>query len=145
MTKPLNIAFIKAGWHADIVDQAQVGFEQEMKVENRIFHLDVIKVPGALEMPLVALKLAKTGKYDGIVAVALVVNGGIYRHDFVAQAVVDGLVRAGMDSGVPVFSVSLTPHEFQECPDHIDFFTKHFVKKGAEVARAVMIMADLNV
>ena len=92
-----------------------------------------------------AKKLAQTGKYDGIVCAALVVNGGIYRHEFVAQAVVDGIVQAGMDTGVPVFSVSLTPHEFQETPEHIDFYTKHFVKKGAEAARAAMMMADLDI
>ena len=64
---------------------------------------------------------------------ALVVNGGIYRHEFVAQAVLDGIVRAGMDTGVPVYSVSLTPHEFQETPEHIEFYTKHFSKKDLKL------------
>ncbi|GLQ34717.1 6,7-dimethyl-8-ribityllumazine synthase [Amylibacter marinus] len=140
MTKPLKIAFVKARWHAPIVDQTQIGFEEEMQKAERRCDVKEIHVPGALEMPLVAKKLAETGKYDGIVCAALVVNGGIYRHEFVAQAVVDGLVRAGMDTGVPVYSVSLTPHEFQETPDHIEFYTKHFVKKGAEAARAVLAM-----
>jgi len=140
MTRPLKIAFVKARWHADIVDQTQVGFEAEMKSQNRDCHLTEVHAPGALEMPLVAKKLAETGKYDGIVCAALVVNGGIYRHEFVAQAVVDGIVRAGLDTGVPVYSVSLTPHEYQETADHIEFYTKHFVKKGAEAAQAVLAM-----
>lgn len=144
MTKPLNIAFVKARWHAPIVDQAQVGFEKEMKDQGRDCSLKVVEVPGALEMPLVAKKLASTGDYDGVVCVALVVNGGIYRHEFVAQAVVDGLVQAGLETGVPVYSVSLTPHEFQETEDHIAFFTEHFVKKGAEAARAAIIMSDMS-
>lgn len=144
MTKPLKIAYVKARWHADIVKQTQVGFEEEMAKQDRACSLDVVEVPGALEMPFVAKKLAETGKYDGVVCAALVVNGGIYRHEFVASAVVDGIVRAGMDTGVPVFSVSLTPHEFQETPEHIDFYTKHFVKKGAEAARAAIQMADLQ-
>lgn len=144
MTKPLKIAFVKARWHAPIVDQTQIGFEAEMKAQGRDCHLTEVHVPGALEMPLVAKKLAETGKYDGVVCAALVVNGGIYRHEFVAQAVVDGLVRAGMETGVPVYSVSLTPHEFQETPDHIEFYTKHFVKKGAEAARAVLTMDKIE-
>ncbi len=143
LMKKINIAFIRANWHAGIVGQAFDGFAAEMKAQNRPCDIDVVEVPGALEMPLVAQKLANTGKYDAVVAAALVVNGGIYRHEFVAGAVVDGLVRVGLDTGVPVFSVSLTPHEFQETAEHIDFFTRHFVKKGAEAARAVVMMVDL--
>jgi len=145
MTRPLKIAIIKARWHADIVDQIQIGFENEMKHKHRKYDLKEVNVPGALEMPLVAKKLAETGGYDGIICAALVVNGGIYRHEFVAQAVLDGIVRAGMDTGVPVYSVSLTPHEFQETPDHIEFYTKHFFKKGSEVANAVLMMDELDI
>tara|TARA_R110002124_G_scaffold132305_2_gene294824 strand:- start:3564 stop:4001 length:438 start_codon:yes stop_codon:yes gene_type:complete len=145
MTRPLKIAFVKARWHADIVDQTQIGFEAEMKKRGRECQLKEVHAPGALEMPLIAKKMAETGKYDGVVCAALVVNGGIYRHEFVAQAVVDGLVRASLDTGVPVYSVSLTPHEFQESPDHIAFYTKHFVKKGAEAANAVLAMDALDI
>ncbi len=133
MTKPVNIAFIKAQWHAQIVDQSLVGFEQEIEDAN----VDVYNVPGAFEMPLLAKKLAQTGKYDAIVAAALVVDGGIYHHEFVSAAVVDALMQGQMETGVPMFSVSLTPHNFQETPDLIAFFTDHFVKKGQEAAGAV--------
>ena len=141
MTRPLKIAIVKARWHADIVDQIQVGFENEMHNKSRKYDLKEVHVPGALEMPMVAKKLAETGNYDGIICAALVVNGGIYRHEFVAQAVLDGIVRAGMDTGVPVYSVSLTPHEFQETPEHIEFYTKHFFFLFSVVAR-VDLMND---
>ena len=73
-------------------------------------------------------------------AAAFVVDGGIYRHDFVAQAVVDGLMRAGMDSDVPVLSVSLTPHQYQETEHHTAIFKAHFVEKGREAARAALMI-----
>ncbi len=133
MTTPNKIAFIKAQWHANIVDQSLVGFKSEIGDAD----VDVFDVPGAFEMPLLAKKLAQTGKYDAVVAAAFVVNGGIYHHEFVSAAVVDGLMQAQMDTGVPAFSVSLTPHNFQETPDLIKFFTDHFVGKGAEAAKAV--------
>ncbi len=133
MTKPVNIAFIKAQWHAQIVDQSLNGFQQEIGDAN----VDVFDVPGAFEMPLLAKKLAETGKYDAIVAAAFVVDGGIYHHEFVSAAVVDALMQGQMETGVPMFSVSLTPHNFQETPDLIAFFTEHFVKKGQEAAKAV--------
>ena len=86
---PARFAFIKAAWHSDVVGQALKGF---LDVIPR-GQVDVFDVPGAFEMPLLARDLAKTGRYAAVVAAALVVDGGIYRHEFVAQAVVDGLMR----------------------------------------------------
>lgn len=127
-------AFIKANWHSEIVDQALEGFRQVVPAAD----VDVFDVPGAFEMPLLARDLARTGRYAAVVAAALVVDGGIYRHDFVAQAVVDGLMQAGLDAGVPVLSVSLTPHQFQETDHHIGIFKEHFVTKGREAAQAAL-------
>lgn len=137
MTKLLKIAFIKARWHAEIVDQALVGFEADMDSVDATVQITSFDVPGAFEMPLLAKKLGASGDYDAIVCAALVVDGGIYRHDFVAAAVVNGLMEAQMCTGVPTFSVSLTPHHFQPSAEHIGFYTEHFVKKGAEAAQAV--------
>lgn len=127
-------AFVKANWHSDIVDQALVGFTELIPADQ----VDVFDVPGAFEMPLLAKDLAATGKYAAIACAAFVVDGGIYRHDFVAQAVVDGLMRAGLDTGVPVLSVSLTPHQYQETETHNAFFKDHFVLKGREAASAAL-------
>ena len=135
---PTRYAFVKANWHSDIVTQSLVGFQELIPPEQ----IDVFDVPGAFELPLRARDLAKTGHYGAIIAAAFVVDGGIYRHDFVAQAVVNGLMQAGLDSGVPVLSVSLTPHHFQETPHHIGIFKTHFVEKGREAARAALMLTD---
>ena len=131
---PTRYAFVKANWHAEIVDQALAGFSELINPAQ----IDVFDVPGAFEMPLLARDLAATGRYAAVACAALVVDGGIYRHDFVAQAVVDGLMRAGLDTGVPVLSVSLTPHHFQPTPHHIGVYKAHFVEKGREAAQAAL-------
>ena len=105
-----RFAFVNANWHADIVAKALEGFIQVVPLED----VDVFDVPGTFELPLLARDLASTGRYAAVVAAVFVVDGFIYRHDFVANAVVGGLMRAGFDSGVPVLSVSLTPHQYQE-------------------------------
>ena len=133
---PTRYAFIKANWHADIVDRALDGFCELIPAEQ----VDVYDVPGAFEMPLLARDLAASGRYAAVVAAAFVVDGGIYRHDFVAQAVVDGLMRAGMDSGVPVLSVSLTPHQYRESEHHTQIFRSHFIEKGREAAQAALVI-----
>lgn len=145
MTKPLNIAFIKACWHAEIVDRALEGFQADMDRAGTACNVTTFDVPGAFEMPLLAKKLGQTGRYDAIVAAALVVDGGIYRHDFVAQAVVSGLMQAQMETGVPTFSVSLTPHHFHASEEHHGFYHEHFVKKGAEAANAVRQITALQI
>ncbi|UWP88687.1 6,7-dimethyl-8-ribityllumazine synthase [Aliiroseovarius crassostreae] len=133
-------AFIKAAWHADIVDQALLGFQEKIRPDQ----VDVFTVPGAFEMPLLAKKLAASGRYGAIAAAALVVDGGIYRHDFVAASVVDGLMQAGLETGVPVLSVSLTPHHFQPTDHHIEIYKAHFVTKGREAAEAALQITALH-
>ncbi|KIN62615.1 6,7-dimethyl-8-ribityllumazine synthase [Sulfitobacter noctilucicola] len=135
---PARFAFIKARWHADIVDRSLDGFTETIPADQ----IDVFDVPGAFEMPLMAQKLAATGKYSAIVCAAFVVDGGIYRHDFVASAVVDGLMRVGLDTGVPVLSVSLTPHHYQETDHHNAIYREHFVVKGREAASAALQTLD---
>jgi 6,7-dimethyl-8-ribityllumazine synthase len=129
-------AFIKANWHADIVDRALDGFCEVIPADQ----VDVFDVPGAFEMPLLARDLAQSGRYRAVACAAFVVDGGIYRHDFVAQSVVDGLMRAGLDTGVPVLSVSLTPHQYQETDHHNAIYRAHFVEKGREAAQAARMI-----
>ena len=133
-------AFIKAQWHADIVDQALDGFLESIQADS----VDTYDVPGAFELPLLARDLASTGRYDAVICAAFVVDGGIYRHDFVASAVVDGLMRAGLDSGVPVLSVSLTPHNYQDTDHHNAIYRAHFVEKGREAANAALSITALR-
>ncbi len=132
-----RIAFVHACWHQSIVDRGRDGFIAEMK---RLGHgdasIDAYPVPGSLEIPLHAKLLAASGDYDAIVAAGFVVDGGIYRHDFVAQSVIDGLMRVQLDTDIPVLSMVLTPQRFHEHAEHIEFFTTHMVSKGAEAARA---------
>ena len=139
MTPP-RFAFIKANWHADIVDRALDGFLTEIPAEQ----VTVYDVPGAFEMPMLAQKLALSGDFDAIACAALVVDGGIYRHDFVASAVVDGLMRVGLDTQVPVLSVSLTPHQFHETDHHKAIFRAHFVTKGVEAAKAALALVNVQ-
>ena len=110
-----RIAFIQASWHKDIVDQSRLGFIEGLAALGvNADQVDFFDVAGAYEIPLHAKLLARSGRYAGIVGAALVVDGGIYRHDFVAPAVIDGMMRVQLDTEVPVFSVVLTPHHFHE-------------------------------
>jgi 6,7-dimethyl-8-ribityllumazine synthase len=134
-SKPQRVAFVQACSHREVVDHARVAFVKEIKARH-IDNVDIFEVPGSLEIPLHAQILAKARRYTAIVAAGLVVDGGIYRHEFVADAVIKGLLEVQLRTEVPVFSAVLTPQQFHESEVHREFFSKHFVLKGIEVAEA---------
>jgi 6,7-dimethyl-8-ribityllumazine synthase len=135
-----RIAVVSASWHRDIVERAHEGIKAELARRglDAAATLTHFAVPGAFEIPLHAKRLAQSGCFDAVIACALVVNGGIYRHEFVTSAVIDGLMRVQLDTGVPVFSAVLTPRDFHDHEEHRSFFAAHFVKKGEEVASACL-------
>lgn len=134
-----RVAFIQSCWHRDIVDQARAAFDERIKKESEgKLTVDYFEVPGALELPLQVQILAKSGRYSAVVAAGLIVDGGIYRHEFVASAVLDALVRIQLETEVPVLSAVLTPQRFHEHDDHRRFFRQHFITKGTEVADACL-------
>ena len=140
-----KIAFIQARWHAQIVDQCREAFLEEIaRLSGGAVTVEVFDVPGAFEIPLQARSLARSGRYGAIVGAAFVVDGGIYRHDFVAETVVAALMQAQMETDVPVLSAVLTPHHFHESEEHRRFFREHFKVKGREAAEACMAVMKLR-
>lgn len=134
---PGRIAFVQANWHKEIVGQSRKAFLDELHATTSgEFAVDVIDVPGAFEIPLQAKLLARSGRYAAIVAAGFVVDGGIYRHEFVADAVISGLMQVQLETEVPVISAVLTPQQFHDHDDHKRFFQDHFVIKGREAAQA---------
>ena len=141
--KTQRIAFVQSGWHQDIVNQGRDAFLAEIARRGvPRASVDIYTVPGAFEIPLHAKLLAKTGRYAAIVACGFIVDGGIYRHEFVASAVINALMSVQLETEVPVFSCVLTPQHFHEHADHRGFFIQHFLVKGTEVATACLDALD---
>ena len=133
-----RIAFIQACWHRDIVDRCKTAFLAEIVKAAPAPEVELFEVPGVFEIPLHAQLLAKSGRYDAIVATGFIVDGGIYRHEFVSTAVIDALMRVQLDTEVPVISAVLTPQRFHEHEAHTAFFRDHFLVKGKEAAEAAL-------
>ena len=133
-----RICFIHASWHVDIVEGLKDNFlEKSAEFGLASSQVDVIAVPGSLEIPLQAQLRAKTGLYDAIVVAGFVIDGGIYRHDFVAQAVLDSVMKIQLEQEMPIIYAVLTPHHFHDNSTHEAFFADHLKKKGVEAANAL--------
>src|SRR3954466_713085 len=136
-SKAQRVAFVQSSWHRAVVEQCRIAFLEEIEARNIArAQIDFFEVPGSFEIPLHAQLLAKTRRYTAIVAAGLVVDGGIYRHEFVADTVIKALMDVQLRTEVPVFSAGLTPQQFHETEVHYDFFHRHFAIKGVEVAAA---------
>ena len=132
-----RIALVRAGVHQEIVEQGVDGFFSSLEeCGYAVDRTEVFSVPGALEIPLQAKYLAATGRFSAIVAMAFVVDGGIYRHEFVAGTVIDALMQVQLESSVPILSAVLTPQQFHDHAEHRGFFREHFRSKGREVGNA---------
>jgi 6,7-dimethyl-8-ribityllumazine synthase len=132
-----RLAFVGARWHADLIESCRTEFLAEgERLGTPSAQVDLFEVAGAFEIPLMTKRLAATGRYRAVVCSALVVDGGIYRHEFVAAAVIDGLMSVQLETEVPVISVVLTPQSFHEHETHRDFFREHLRTKGREAAQA---------
>jgi len=143
MTPTKKIAYVQAAWHTDITDRCKQAFTAELaKRRYDANDVDFFSAPGSLEMPLMAKKLAKTGKYAAVCVSGLVVDGGIYRHEFVAQAVLHGIVQTSLETEVPILSAVLTPHHFHDHADHQEFFRVHMATKGKELADACLSIIE---
>jgi 6,7-dimethyl-8-ribityllumazine synthase len=95
----------------------------------------VVPVPGAFELPLAAMALAKTRRYSCIVALGAVIRGETPHFDYVASEAASGLQLAGIETGVPVAFGVLTVDNEQQARERLD--------KGAEAARTALEMADV--
>ncbi len=134
-----RVAVISANWHSPIVGNAVTAISAEFKRQKfPPKALEFFEVPGVFEIPLHAKRLAQSQRFDAVIACGFIVNGGIYRHEFVSTAVIDALMQVQLEQDLPIFSAVLTPQLFHENEEHQRFFAEHFTKKGREVARACL-------
>lgn len=102
--------------------------------------LEVVRVPGAFELPLVVRRLALSKRYDAVVALGAVIKGDTAHFDFVAGEATSGIARAALDAGIPVTNGVLTCDTFEQA---IDRAGGKAGNKGAEAALAAVETANL--
>ena len=100
----------------------------------------VVWAPGSFELPLVAGKLARSGEYDAVIALACVIRGGTPHFEYVSSEVAKGLAQVSLQSGVPVAFGVLTTDSIDQAVERAG--TK-MGNKGAEAALAALEMVGL--
>ena len=111
----LRVAVVAATWHTQVMDGLVAGAERALAAYG-ITEPEVIRVPGAFELPVVAAALAKAG-YDAVVALGVVIRGGTPHFDYVCSAATEGLTRVSVDHAMPVGFGVLTCDTEQQALD----------------------------
>ena len=102
--------------------------------------IEVARVPGAFEIPLVAQKMVKSGRYDAVICLGAVIRGSTPHFDFVANEAAKGIAQVGMETGIPVLFGVLTTDTIEQA---IERAGSKAGNKGAECAIAAIEMVNL--
>lgn len=102
--------------------------------------IDVARVPGAFEIPLAAQKMAKSGRYDAVICIGVVIRGATPHFDFVANEVAKGSAQVMLEVGIPVLFGVLTTETIEQA---IERAGTKAGNKGADVAVAALEMISL--
>ncbi|MCM0606114.1 MAG: 6,7-dimethyl-8-ribityllumazine synthase [Xanthomonadaceae bacterium] len=109
------IAIVWSKYHKEITDGLLAG-AKEILAENEIpfFDKDLFVAPGAFEMPLIAKKIAESGKYQGVVCLGCVIKGDTAHFEYISDATAHGLQNVALQTGVPIgFGILTTYNEEQ--------------------------------
>lgn len=126
-----RIAVVATRWHAEITDAllaSAVAAAREAGIGDE--DVEVLRAPGAFELPVVADALARSTRVDGVVCLGVVVRGGTPHFDYVCRAVTDGCLRVSLDHRLPVGFGVLTVDSLDQARERLD--------KGREAVRAVL-------
>ncbi|MDA3786022.1 MAG: 6,7-dimethyl-8-ribityllumazine synthase [Deltaproteobacteria bacterium] len=102
--------------------------------------IEVLRVPGAFEIPLVALKMARSGRYDAVICLGAVIRGATPHFDFVANEAVKGIAQASMDADLPIIFGILTTDTIEQA---IERAGTKAGNKGADCAMTAIEMVNL--
>lgn len=103
-------------------------------------NIDIVKVPGAFEIPLAAQKFAKTGKYNALIALGAVIKGSTPHFDYVSAEVSKGVAHVSLETGVPVIFGVLTTDNIEQA---IERAGTKAGNKGSDAAKTAIEMANL--
>jgi 6,7-dimethyl-8-ribityllumazine synthase len=141
LTRDLRFAFVAARFNDFVVEPLIRGALDALKRHGASEkQIEIVRVPGAFDIPIVARKLALSRRYDALIALGAVVRGQTPHFDYVAGECASGLARIALESGVPIAFGVLTTDTMEQAVDRAGGKAGN---KGADAALAAIEMANL--
>jgi 6,7-dimethyl-8-ribityllumazine synthase len=141
LARDLRFALVAARFNDFVVEPLIRGALDALKRHGASEkHIDIVRVPGAFDIPIVARKLAMSKRYDSLIALGAVVRGQTPHFDYVAGECASGIARIALESGVPIAFGVLTTDTVEQAVDRAGGKAGN---KGADAAMAAIEMANL--
>ncbi len=137
--KGLRVAVISASWHEEVMDGLRAGANRALERAGAS-RIDEVRVPGSFELPVACARLARSGKFDALVALGVVIRGGTPHFDYVCHAATDGVNGVAVETGLPIGFGVLTCDNEQQALDRAGL-DGSVEDKGDEAASAAMATA----
>ena len=139
--EPFSFAIVASRWNefisSRLLEGALDGLERLGANQERV---SVYRVPGAFEIPLLAFRLAESGKFDAVICLGTIIRGQTPHFDYIASEVARGIADAGMDSGLPVVFGIVTADTVDQA---IDRAGVKLGNKGFEAAMTAVELVNL--
>jgi 6,7-dimethyl-8-ribityllumazine synthase len=136
----LRIVVIAAQWHTEVMDGLLAGAQRAF-ADSKVTRVEVMRVPGAFELPVAAARLAGAAlELDALVALGVVIRGGTPHFEYVCSAATDGLTQVSVTTGVPIGFGLLTCEDDQQALDRAGL-PESKEDKGYEAAQAALTTA----
>ena len=141
VAKGIKVGIVAARFNEFIVSKLISGAEDAL-VRHGVSEddIDLAWVPGAFEIPLIAKKMAESGKYDAVIALGAVIRGSTTHYDYVCNEVSKGVAQVGMQTGVPTIFGVVTTENIEQAVERAGTKAGN---KGTDAAMAAMEMANL--
>ena len=137
----MRVALVVARFNAEICERLLEGALACLQQHGaRERDLQVVRVPGSFEIPLIARKLAESGGHDAVVCLGALVRGDTLHYEIIAREVGRGIARASLDSGVPITFGVLTTENHPQAEDRAG---GKMGNRGADAALAAIEMVEL--
>ena len=114
----MRFAIVVARFNRDVTDRLLAGAERVLTAHGAA-SIDVARVPGAYEIPVVAKRLAGSGTVDAVICLGAVIRGETAHFEHVAGQAASGITRAGLDTGVPVIFGVLTVDDHRQADERL--------------------------
>ncbi len=137
----LKFAIVVARFNEFITGKLLTGaLDTLQRHETKDKDIDVVWVPGAFEIPLVAKKLVDSGKYNAVICLGAVIRGSTTHYDYVCNEVAKGVAQIGLQTGVPTIFGVVTTENIEQA---IERAGTKVGNKGADAAMSAMEMASV--
>jgi len=141
-SKDLRLGFVVSRFNGSITERLLAGaLDFVQRTGGSTDNVTIVRVPGSFEIPIAALSLARSGKFDALVCLGCLIRGETDHYDYIAMEVTRGIGQVALECGLPVTFGVITADSVEQAENRAGL---KYGNKGVEAVMAAVEMANLH-